>query len=119
MKLKVIFFFLTEISRKQSLIEDSFKKSQTTPKKIEDSRKSVKVTFSKDKTKDIFKEQEEVIEIVGQVKPEHFWAVQMDGKLLLLNHFRAQEVILYKKLMQTHAVTSIPIPKGPIGNVQF
>ena len=40
----------------QSLIEDSFKKSQTTPKKIEDSRKSVKVTFSKDKTKDIFKE---------------------------------------------------------------
>ena len=77
------------------------------------------MTFSKDKTKDIFKEQEEIIEIVGQVKPEHFWAVQMDGKLLLLNHFRAQEVILYKKLMQTHAVTSIPIPKGPIGNVEL
>ena len=103
-----------EIPRNQSLIEDSFIKR--TPKKVEDSRKSILVRFDKDKTNDVFKETEEVIEIVGQVKhPENeFWVVQIEGKLLLLNHFRAQEVILYKKLMQTHAVTSMPIPKGPI-----
>ena len=50
--------------------------------------------------------------IIGQLKPSGFWIVQLEQEnLVLLNHSRVQEIVTFKRLMQSHKLLSSPREK--------
>ncbi|PIK46101.1 putative PMS1 protein-like 1 [Apostichopus japonicus] len=44
--------------------------------------------------------------IISELLPHHYWIILQESKLLLFNHFRAEETVLFKRLMATHSLSS-------------
>lgn len=83
-------------------------------------RKTIKVEFDWSKMEGgAKKRQVEVIKppllsVIGQLRPSGFWIANIYNDLVLLNHHRIQELMIFKRLMQTCALTSTTIAKGSI-----
>lgn len=52
--------------------------------------------------------------VIGQLIPSGFWIMKVQGDLMVVNHHRLQEVVVFNRLMQSHALPSSVIARGPI-----
>ncbi len=107
----------TEPSLDSYLVHEPIETHAVT-RKPEKRRKILEVKMSPEKVLDFHADPGEsaVSDVIGQLKPSGFWVVQLahPQELVIVNHQRVQEVIMFKRLLQTHNLGGCPMPKQPI-----